>query len=223
MSPETATGTAKRQGRHISHGRGKNSLRDEVYGAIRENIINGSFGPGDLLKERELAEIYGMSKTPVREALSLLQQENLVEAIPRAGYMVTHITMRDVQEAYHLRLVLEIEAIRLATERITEEEIKALEERADASSGDEMHVSNREFHIIIARASGNSRLADLIEQLLDEMDRMMALDPHIFAPTGPYEHSTIVGALKNGDAGLAQEAMRKHVEEACRRVLERFS
>lgn len=222
MSIKTPSRTTKRQGRRISHSRGKNSLKDEVYKAIRENIINGSFCPGDLLKERELAEVYGVSKTPVREALSLLEQENLVEAIPRAGYMVTHITMRDVQEAYQLRLALETEAIRLAAERITEEEIKALEERADAASAEEMRVRNREFHLIIAQASGNSRLAKLIEQLLDEMDRMMALDPHIFSPTGPYEHTTMLEALKSRDAQLAQKAMRKHVEEACQRVLQWF-
>ena len=222
MLIETETGTSRLQARRSSLGRGKNSLKEEAYRAIREKIINGSFSPGDLLKERELAEIYGVSKTPVREALCLLEQENLVEAIPRAGYMVTHITVRDVQETYQLRLLLEAEAIRLAVERITEDEIKALEEKADASSGEQMRAFNREFHIIIAWASGNSKLAKLIEKLIDEMDRMMALDPHIFAPTGPYEHSTMLEALRNRDAELAQEAMREHIEGACRRVLQWF-
>lgn len=222
MSIERPMGADRRQGRDNSRRPGKSSLKDAVHEIIRSNIINGSYAPGDLLKERELAEMHGVSKTPVREALSLLEQENLVEAIPRAGYRVTHITMRDVRETYQLRLALESMAIRLATERISEEEIKALEERAYDRSPEKLRIYNREFHSIIARASGNSRLAELIEQLLDHADRMMASDPAIFAPTGPYEHDTMVQALKNRDAELAEEAMKKHIEDASRRVLQRL-
>ena len=96
-----------------SHRVVKTTLRRELYDDIRRDIVGGTFRPGDLLRERELAAKYGVSKTPVREALSLLAQEEMVKAVPRAGYMVTQLTMRDVQEVYHLRLTMEPMAARL--------------------------------------------------------------------------------------------------------------
>lgn len=197
-------------------------LRDQVYNEVKRAIITGDLKPGKIIKEGELAKTYGISKTPVREALCMLVFEKLIQPLPRIGYMVTSITVRDVRETHHLRQLLEVEAVGLAAEHITREEIEALKKVMVSHTGEEAPTLNREFHMIIARASGNSRLADLIHQLLDEMDRIFALDPHIYAPNGPYEHPDIVMALERRDAKAAREIMNKHVTEAQSRILQRF-
>jgi DNA-binding GntR family transcriptional regulator len=144
--------------------------------------------------------------------------------------MITPITVRDVLETFHLRTVLEVEATGLAVDRISEQDIRALEQNHQqellaaqdgiaASSYQKGYELNREFHLIIARASDNSRLVRLVEQFIDEMERILALDPHI---TGPQQHTELLDALKRRDRAAAQEAMRRHLEETKARILGRF-
>jgi DNA-binding GntR family transcriptional regulator len=130
--------------------------------------------------------------------------------------------MRDVQELHHLRKLLEVEAARLACGRITPEDLAELERVMTSRSGDQALDENRVFHMTIARASGSARLANLISNLLDEMNRIQALDPHIATPSGPYEHADLVEALRRGDVEAAQRAMADHVDGAMARILECF-
>jgi DNA-binding GntR family transcriptional regulator len=201
------------------HRSAKHSLKQEVYDGIRQDILNGTFLPGDLLKERELAAKYGVSKTPVREALSLLAQEEMVKAVPRAGYMVTQLTRRDLQEVYQLRLTLEAMAARLAAENITDEELEELQALTSTSDPQEARAFNHRFHSAIARASGNFRLAKMIEGLLDDTDRW---DPLVVARlsaalllTG---HREELEALRTRDPDIAEQAIRKHVERIYRHL-----
>ena len=198
----------------------RSSLKEEVYEAVRRDIMDGTFPPGDLLKERELAEKYGVSKTPVREALSLLAQEEMVKAVPRAGYMVTQLTMRDVQEVYHLRLTLEPMAARLAAERVTDEELQQLERLTSGSNPDEAVIFNHQFHLEVARASGNSRLAKMIEQLLDDMDRWAGVEFSRFSDAELRRgHKTELDALRTGDPDIAEEVFRNHLREVYQHLL----
>jgi DNA-binding GntR family transcriptional regulator len=197
-----------------SHRVVKTSLKHELYADIRRDIVRGAFQPGDLLRERELAARYGVSKTPVREALSLLAQEEMVKAVPRAGYMVTQLTMRDVQEVYHLRLTLEAMAARLAAERITDQELQELERLTSASNPDEAVLFNHQFHLGVARASGNSRLAKMIEQLLDDMDRWAGLDFSRFSDADLRRgHKPELDALRSGDPDMAEKVFVNHLRE----------
>ena len=201
--------------------------KDEAYQFIRQAIISGALKPGEILNIGELSERFGVGKTPTREALVVLAFEGWIEPIPRSGYLIASITVRDVLETFHLRAVLEVEAIGLAVDRITEADIRALEENNQAELEAAQGVStykrgyelNREFHLIIARASDNSRLVRLVEQFIDEMERILALDPYI---TGPRQHAEILDALKRRDRRDAQQAMRKHLEETKSRILDRF-
>jgi DNA-binding GntR family transcriptional regulator len=191
----------------------KTSLRQKVYEALRQEIRKGALLPGDLLRERELADVYGVSKTPVREALSLLEQENLVKAIPRAGYIVTQLTFRDLQEVHQLRMTLESMAARLAAKNITDEELEELERLTGASDPDEAIVFNHQFHLAVARASGNSRLAKMIESLLDDMDRWAAIQMPSFSQSGlASPHQREFDALKTRDPDVAEKAMREHIQ-----------
>lgn len=202
-----------------AHRSGKNSLKQEVYDGIRRDILNGTFVPGDLLRERELAAKYGVSKTPVREALSLLEQDELLRAIPRAGYMVTQLTLRDLQEVHQLRLTLEAMAARLAAQRITDEELEELERLTSTSDPEEARLFNRRFHSIVAQASGNSRLAKMIEQLLDDTDRWAALEVAGLTPAVLLiGHQAELEALRTRNPDTAEAAMREHVERVYRHL-----
>jgi DNA-binding GntR family transcriptional regulator len=182
------------------------------------------------LTEAGLSDEYGVSKTPVREALVLLGHEGFVEPMPRIGHVVATFTVQDVLEVFHLRSILEAEAAGLAAERITEEGIAALlkntneefalSERAHEDGFYERaYELNIEFHQLIARASGNRRLADLIKRLMEDMRRMLAFDPRFVEPQ---QHMEIIEALKHRDRAKAEQAMKRHMEETKSRLLDRF-
>ncbi|MBN1317533.1 MAG: GntR family transcriptional regulator [Anaerolineales bacterium] len=196
------------------------SKKDEIYHTIRQSIISGELKPSDVLNEGELAKRFGISKSPVRDALSWLTFEGLLKPLPRFGYIVTSFTVRDIQESFYLRELLEVEAVRLAVERITDEEFKLLEETARMPSYSTQ--LNRQFHMILAESSGNQRLARLIGQLLDEMERMIALDPVVWSAADTTEHTDLVEAIRQLDIATAEEATRKHIELVRSRVMERF-
>ncbi len=196
--------------------------KSEVYAITKKAIIAGELTPGSIINENDLASQFGVSRTPVREALLMLGLEGLVESLPRAGYRITQITIRDVQEAFHLREILEVDAIRLAAARITERDLAILEEKKQGIPPEINPGYNRDFHLTIARASGNMRLARLVEQLLDEMERMIIYDPQIAGPAVPDEHEAIIEGLRHRDPQAAQEAMRHHICAVKERVLQRF-
>ncbi len=215
--------------------------KNRIYCGLKETIITNVLKPGQIVNEADIAREYGVSKTPAREALHELAYEGYISPLARTGYMVTHISLQDIQEGYHLRQVLEVEAAGLAATRIGEE-IATLEKTAadsvlvaqpgngklrtnEESSLDNGFQLNREFHLIIARASGNNRLARLIEQLLDEMQRIIAFDPYMVLPSATVdisEHLNIIVALKTRDEEEARAAMKNHIDKAHARVLERF-
>jgi DNA-binding GntR family transcriptional regulator len=198
------------------------SKKTEIYETLKHNIVTQVLRPGTILNEGVLAKQYGVSRTPIREALLMLAVENMVNPLPRAGYLVTELTIRDVQESFHLRELLECEAARLAASRIDEQTVEYLSAR---EMGVPPYVTemNRDFHLTIARTSGSMRLYRLIEQSLDEMERMLIRDPYMSEPPQTYSgHREIVEALRRRDAEGAKEAMSRHLLNAKMRVLERF-
>jgi GntR family transcriptional regulator, rspAB operon transcriptional repressor len=198
------------------------SKKTDVYAALRRSIIAGEIKQNEIINEGEIAQRHGVSRTPVREALLLLVADGLLTALPRAGYLVTPITIQDVQEAFHLRELLEVEAVRLASTRISPTDLDILEKTKIGIPATLNPQFNREFHLTIARASGSGRLARLIDQLLDEMERILVYDPFISGPHTPDEHQRILDGLRFGDAEAAQMAMFSHLRAVKGRVLERF-
>jgi DNA-binding GntR family transcriptional regulator len=207
-----------------------NSKTYVLYQEVRDKIVCGELKPGAILTEARLADEYGVSKAPVREALVLLGHEGLVESMPRTGHVVASFTVQDVLETFHLRTILETEAAGLAAERITEEGIAALlknvneefalsEKAHEDNFYEKTHELNMEFHQLIAQAAGNRRLADLIKQLMDDMRRMLAFDPRFVTPR---QHMEIVEALNRGDRAEAEQAMKRHMEQTKSRLLDRF-
>jgi DNA-binding GntR family transcriptional regulator len=209
------------------------TLKERAYKKIKQLIVYGELKPSQLLSINEILQHSGVGKTPTREALVLLEHEGLVEPIPRSGYRIREATIRDVLEVFHLRLLLEVEAIGLAAEKISEKEIRELELNREAeislmeATEDEISekvfstkylVINRQFHLSIAKMSGNMRLADLIADLLVDVERILIRDPF----TTSEQHAAIFEALKNKDVALAKDSMRKHLMEVKARLVNRF-
>lgn len=197
-----------------------------VYQILRQAIVTGEIRPGEILNEAQLAQKYNIGKTPTREALLLLTHERFLEAMPRLGYVVTRLTTQDLLEIYALRTLLETEAVGLAAERITPTEIRQLElnneREAQLAGQDPREVArqayqiNYEFHTGIARAAGNNRLAKLIGELIDDLERALYFDPYIADPS---QHREIIDSLRNHDRQRAQEAMRAHLTDTRLRIL----
>ncbi|HLH25177.1 MAG TPA: GntR family transcriptional regulator [Chloroflexota bacterium] len=205
------------------------SLARRAYEALKQDILTCTLAPGAQIFEAELAARYGTSKTPVREALNLLRQEGLVQVLPRRGYLVAPVTLRDVQEVFQLRLLLETAAAELAAEHITEDglcQLKALVgvryTYRDRASYARFLRANREFHVAVAEASGNRRLAAFVAKLLEDMERILhlGLDLRDSAEEMAAEHQELVDALLKGDAELARRVVTEQLQNSRKRVLE---
>jgi DNA-binding GntR family transcriptional regulator len=209
------------------------SKKEQAYQAIKQAIIAGQLESAKIYSITELSETFELGRTPAREALVILASEGLIDPIPRSGYQVTSLSMRDMLEIFHLRSVLEVEGAGLAAERITDDDIHILEENnhqeqelAFSSHSDLAAQSyrkgydlNLEFHLTIARASRNERLANLVEKLLNELERVLAYDPYL---AEPQQHAEIIEGLKQRDKQEAQKAMKRHLEDTKKRSLSRF-
>ena len=209
------------------------SKKEKAYQAIRQAIITGQLESSNIYSITELSETFEVGKTPAREALIILASEGLIDPIPRSGYQVKTLSIQDLLEIFHLRSVIEVEGVGLAAKIITDDDIYLLEENnrqeqelalkpysdVSAQSYRKGYDLNLEFHLTIARASGNNRLVDLLEKLLNELERMLSHDPQI---AEPQQHAEILEELKRRDKLGAQEAMKKHLEDTKNRSLSGF-
>jgi DNA-binding GntR family transcriptional regulator len=212
-----------------TRGTGARSLARRAYEALKQDILTCELRPGAQIFEGELAQRYGTSKTPVREALNLLGQEGLVEVLPRRGYLVAPVTLRDVQEVFQLRLLLETAAAELAAEHISEDSLRKLRALVavrytyrDRASYSRFLRANRAFHVAVAEASGNQRLALFVGKLLADMERILhlGLDLRDSADEMAAEHGELVDALLRGDAALARRVVTEQLQSSRKRVLE---
>ena len=195
---------------------------DSVYEALRTAILSRSFAPGERLNVQELAHQLGVSLTPVKDALTRLEAEALIEIRPRSGTFVTAVSPEDVAETFELRCALECLAAEKALERIGPDDIDRLRALADAiveGADDEMHATrNIEFHKRIIALAGSRRLTDMYE----------SLDAHIqiariHLGRGDWktrlrsehdEHVAIVEGFVNRNREGVVEALRQHILRA---------
>lgn len=203
-------------------------LTDRAYERIKHDIICCAIAPGTEISEAQLCTHYKLGKAPVRMALSRLAHDGLVRAIPRRGYMVTAITLKDIQDVFELRLMLEPVAARMAAGRVNAQRLRTLDEacRAGYQPGDVKSITRfldaiKAFHVAIAQATGNFRLASTIEQLLDEMTRLLHLGLGLRnrSQEMQHEHRALVKALLRGDGGTAERLSRDQIESTRNMVL----
>lgn len=203
------------------------SLADQAYHGIRELIVSLQLAPGAVIDERALMERLGIGRTPVREALRRLAQEQLVEVYPRRGMFVTPVDVRQLARLSEVRQVLEPEAARLAAERATEadrEELAALLAELEADGDQALMDLDERIHRAVYRAAHNDLMEATLEQyyVLALRIWVMALDRAHELKDAVQEHRALLEAIRDGDAGRAAETMRSHVqnfEQAMHRVL----
>jgi len=203
-------------------------LSDRAYERIRHDIIACAFAPGADISEAQLCAHYKLGKAPVRMALNRLAHDGLVRAIPRRGYMVAPVTLKDIHDVFELRLMLEPAAARMAAGRVDTQRLKAIDEasRAGYQPGDPRSTArfleaNKAFRVAIARATGNARLADTIERLLDEMTRLLHLGLGLRNRSQEMqrEHRALAKVLARSDAAAAERVSREQIEAERNMVL----
>lgn len=200
------------------------SLKERAYRIIRENIINLRFLPGSMLNEKDLVAQVGASRTPIREALSRLEQEQLVVILPQRGSFVAEITAKTINDVYQVREMLEPELVRLVMPVIVEESLLAFRKRFVTSADDDYDAAttaDNDFHNFVLRSCNNDYLLQMMGTLYAQNERIRIL--MIRAPlrlqASAYEHLAIIDAMLDRDAGRAVEAMRVHMANARRSAI----
>lgn len=206
-----------------------NGLTIQVYHKVRDAILRGELVPGEPLSENALAERFGISRTPVREALQILAREGYIEALPSRGYLVPRLTIDDLREVFELRESLEGMAARYATLRGTDAEIAELEricqQYEQLNHFEERARIGTEFHLRIVAMARNRRLAELIHSINGQI--VLARRSALGSVAGRQEeaiveHRAILDAIRSRDPDLAEQQARTHVRisyEALLRVL----
>ncbi len=201
---------------------GSDSLPDFVYGTLRAAIRNQELKPGDRLREVELAERLGVSRTPVREALKRLEADGLTQVAPPRGFVVTELTHRRVMELYAMREILAGVAARFAAEQASPMEIQTLQELAtqqgtarDATAAARLNDRLREA---ITSAAHNEFLTRATNSLNDALELLgtttYSMPGRI--ESGWKENKKIVEAIARRNAAVAEEAARLHVRNAAK-------
>ena len=196
-------------------------LRDVVFHTLREAILKGELKPGERLMELQLAAKLGVSRTPIREAIRMLEQEGLAVTIPRKGAEVAKMTEKDMEDVLQIRDALDELAATIACEQISEEELSHLREtmyefEKSTKTGDVKRIAEADvqFHDIIYKATGNPKLVILLNNLREQMYRYRVeyLKDEKNYPMLVKEHCEIVEGLSNKDKEKLTAAMYKHVE-----------
>jgi DNA-binding GntR family transcriptional regulator len=187
------------------------TAQELVLDALRGAILTGVIEPGARLRQEELADLFGTSRIPVREALRALEYEGLVSSEPHRGFMVTSLDADDIDEVYELRILLEGEAVRLAIPLMTDEDVAdldALFQEMQAASGPDAQLAARElFYTRLYSISGRPRLVGLITRLRQEVARALRWSTiqHSAAV-----HESFWEAIREGDADRAVAHLDGH-------------
>ena len=196
-------------------------LRDVVFNTLRQGILTGELKPGERLMEIHLANKLGVSRTPIREAIRKLELEGLVTMIPRRGAEVAQITEKSLKDVMEVRRALDALSVELACDRINDEELAALGKACESfekavSTGDPKKIAQAdvEFHNIIVKAAGNTRLVQLINNLSEQMYRYrfeyikdVSTHEQLIA-----EHRILFDCIQNKDKATAAKTAKLHID-----------
>ena len=195
-------------------------LRDVVFHTLREAILKGDLKPGERLMELQLAAKLGVSRTPIREAIRMLQQEGLAVTIPRKGAQVAAMTEKDMEDVLQIREALEILAVQLACEKITGTQLAALEENlvrfetaVKSSDLKLMAQMDIDFHDMIYQAASNPKLVQMLNNLREQVYRYRVeyLKDEKNHPRLIEEHRQILLGLKRREKDFVTEMMKCHL------------
>ncbi len=206
----------------------KYSLQGRVFHKIREDILNGKYKSGDSIKEVVVSKELGVSRTPVREALKQLELEGLVISIPNKGTVVAGITEQDIIDIYAIRSLIEGLAARWAAIRISEEQLKQLEEiieltefYASKHNVEHLHELDTQFHEIIYEASNSKPLKHILSDfhIYVQRARMESIAIPGRDLKSAQEHKAILKALKGRNPEEAEKLTNQHVKNVAENMM----
>lgn len=203
------------------------SLTEKVYHNLRSDILTGAFKDKEELKENTIAKTYGVSRTPVREAIRQLALEGLVDTIPNKGAFVHSIHEKDVNDVYAMRSLMEGLAARWAVENITKEQMEAMEEilymseyHRKKGNWDQVYKCDNKFHDLLYAASGSYLLEHMLRTFHEYVQkvRKYILTDEDRSRESFEEHGAILDAIMNKQADEAARLATQHIENAVKRL-----
>jgi DNA-binding GntR family transcriptional regulator len=202
-----------------------------VYDRLKDAIITGTLRPLERITENKVAADFGLSRTPVRQALQRLEAEGLIQVVPKRGSFVSRPTIEDILEIYQIRTPLEAACARVAAERIEDDQLALLDRlvrveqgRGPGRSPDRSLRAAAQFHAVIYGCSRNQRMATLLVDLQNQVHRVRVLWPSTVARLNDtwVEHAGIVDALRSRDGAGAERLMIEHLTKARLSTLNRI-
>lgn len=206
-------------------------LRDVVFNTLRNAILTGELSPGERLMEIKLADKLGVSRTPIREAIRKLELEGLVVNTPRKGAEVANISAADLRDVLEVRKSLEILAINLACQKMTQESLDELYENIqefkrsiDSKGATDIAYTDVSFHDIIYKSTGNNRLIQILNNIREQMYRyrLEYIKDRESWKTLVDEHMAIYEAIKNRDSEAAVRAILTHIDNQEKTICEKM-
>ena len=210
-------------------GRGADRQSDEALDAVQRAVLRCELRPGELVSEADVMSRFGLRRAATRSALDRLSVVGLLRSLPRRGFVVKPITLRDVNDLFQLRGIIETAAVRLAAGRVDESSLRRLDkvctagyQLGDRESEAQFLHANSEFHLMIAAASGNDRLVVVTAQVLSEMERLFHFGLALRNRTTEMqqEHQALIEALARGDADAAERMTREELSSSKAMVLD---
>ena len=204
------------------------NLSEAVYEMIKQRLLSQELEPGTKLREEDLADQLGVSRTPVREAINKLEREGLVEIIPRYGTFVANISSKDVEEIYQLREAAECLAVGLALPRFSKNKLLELarlhrecEGPVEKGNFDPFIKVDTAFHDLLIKLSKNERLVRLMSNLNNQirLGRLESFSVPGRAEKSLKEHQRIIEAMLEGNAEEAEDLVKQHSRNAKDNIL----
>ena len=189
----------------------------QVYQILKEKILSNEFGPNQYLEEKKLCEMMGVSRTPIREAINLLAQENLVQVIPNKGIFVTDISIQSVRELFDARGMIEQRVLQRALPNLDFDKILEFKQRTldalEQSDYTALHWMDYEFHNYINSCCRNSYMIQIMRNISDQFQRVRTQDFYSKERTenGAHEHLQLIELIIKGEREQAVELLRKHI------------
>ena len=201
--------------------RGRRSLREEITVILRAAVVSGELVPGEVYSAPSLAERFGVSATPVREAMLDLVKEGLAEVAPNKGFRVVTLSAAELDELTEIRMLLEVPIVRRLAERgVPAAEIAALRPLADAIEDAALrrdfiaHITyDLDFHLGLLALAGNPRLVEIVRSLRQSsrLYGLRAIPADVTAFASFHEHGALLDLVAAGDADGAEALMRRHI------------
>lgn len=195
------------------------SLKDKAYEVIRERIITCVYQPGDVVDEKALCEELNMSRTPVREALNVLAEEEFLDIMPRRAIIVSQISMKDINNIYDLRELLEPDSAAIAVRRCEQYVMNNLLKGFKNSNKLDIYqysILDNKLHMYIAQCTGNHILVKFMDSLMSKTQRIRIISSKYEERRvkGYTEHIDIINSILEGKEDAARNAMKDHLQEA---------